>query len=613
MRKQEKFKKNDSAKKNIALILLLILIFLYIFYLGVQIKQPNVEELPYNSFLQKVNSASVSEVTIQGNEIRGRYRTKGLFKTYIPYNDPNLISTLVKNRVKVYGSPLKDKPSFFETILNLLWIILPVIILWNLFFKNAQGTTNKIFSFGKSKARLITPNEARVTFADVAGIDEAKEEVKEIIDFLKDPQKFVKIGARIPKGVLLVGPPGTGKTLLAKAIAGEAGVPFLSISGSDFVEMFVGVGASRVRDLFEKANKNAPCIIFIDEIDAVGRYRGAGIGGGHDEREQTLNQLLVELDGFNTNKGIIVLAATNRPDVLDNALLRPGRFDRQIVVDIPDVKGREEILKVHTKGKPLAPDVDLSKIARGTPGFTGADLENLVNEAALIAARKNKKLITNEDFEFAKDKVLMGPERKSLFINEKEKTLTAYHEAGHTLLSKLLKNTDPIHKVTIIPRGRALGITQHLPIDERHTYPKEYWEDNLVMIMGGRAAEEVKFNTITTGAKNDIEKATEIARKMVREWGMSKKLGPISVASEREHIFLGREIAQHKDYSEETAVLIDREVNSIIKKSYEKAKRLLKQNKHLLDAIASELIKKETLDSNDIENIIKSIKKRKQR
>ncbi len=598
-----------TRKKNLALMFLIILIFLYIFYLISQTRRPPIEELPYSSFLLKVRRGAVAEVTIKGNEIHGRYKNKKYFHTIIPYTDPQLIRTLVNNRVKVFGVEKKEKASFFESILNLLWIFLPLIILWNLFFRQVQGPASKVFSFGRSKAKLFSPKETKVTFADVAGIEEAKEEVKEIIEFLKDPKKFTKLGARIPKGVLLVGAPGTGKTLLAKAIAGEAGVPFFSISGSDFVEMFVGVGASRVRDLFERGKRSAPCIIFIDEIDAVGRYRGAGIGGGHDEREQTLNQLLVEMDGFNSNKGIVVLAATNRPDVLDNALLRPGRFDRQVVIDMPDIKGREEILKVHIRKKPLAKDVDLSKIARGTPGFTGADLENLVNEAALIAARKNRKTIRMEDFEFAKDKILMGPERKSIMISEREKKLTAYHEAGHALLSKLLKNTDPVHKVTIIPRGQALGLTQHLPLDEKHTYPKEYWDDNLVMMMGGRAAEELKFHSITTGAKNDIEKATDIARKMVREWGMSPKIGPLSVATEREHIFLGREIAQHRDYSEETARLIDQEIKRIVNQSYNKAKRLLKQNYKLLEEIASQLLEKESLDGNEIDKIIKKFKK----
>ncbi len=595
-----------TKKKNLALVFLISLVFLYIFYLISQTKRPVVEDLPYSSFMAKVRRGAVYEVTIAGDDITGRYRNKTYFHTYIPYNDPYLMHTLINNRVKVFGIEKKEKGSFWSGVLNLLWILLPILILWSLFSRNVQGPANKVFSFGKSRAKTFTPKETKITFDDVAGIEEAKEEVTEIIEFLKDPKKFTKLGARIPKGVLLVGAPGTGKTLLAKAIAGEAGVPFYSISGSDFVEMFVGVGASRVRDLFEKSKRNAPCIIFIDEIDAVGRYRGAGIGGGHDEREQTLNQLLVEMDGFNSNKGIIVVAATNRPDVLDNALLRPGRFDRQVVIDMPDILGREKILKVHSREKPIDKKVDLSKIARGTPGFTGADLENLVNEAALIAAKRNKKYIEMSDFEFAKDKILMGPERKSVMISDNEKKITAYHEAGHALLSKLLKHTDPLHKVTIIPRGQALGLTQQLPVDEKHTYSKEYWEDNLVMMMGGRAAEEIIFHSITTGAKNDIERASSIARKMVREWGMSKKIGPLSVSTEKEHIFLGREISQHRDYSEATAQMIDLEIKKIIDNSYLKAKQLLKKNASTLNKIAKELLEKESLDGEEIDRILKA-------
>lgn len=540
-----------NQKKNLALIFLIILIFLYVFYLISQTKKPTIEELPYSSFLKKVKSGVVKEVAIEGNNINGIYYGQKYFHTIIPYEDPNLISTLINNGVKIYGIEKKESGSFWGIISNLLWIILPLILLWSLFFRSAQGPANRVFSFGKSRATLHAPKSSKITFANVAGIEEAKEEVQEIVQFLKEPKKFTKLGARIPKGVLLVGAPGTGKTLLAKAIAGEAEVPFFSISGSDFVEMFVGVGASRVRDLFEKSKRSSPCILFIDEIDAVGRYRGAGIGGGHDEREQTLNQLLVEMDGFNNNEGIIIIAATNRPDILDPALLRPGRFDRQIIVNIPDVRGREEILKVHSKNVPLEKTVMLSKIAQGTPGFTGADLENLVNESSLIAAKKNKAAIEMDDLEEAKDKILMGPERKSLIISEKEKVIIAYHEAGHALLGKLLKNTDPIHKVTIIPRGHALGLTQSLPIDEKHNYTKEYWEDTLSQLLGGRVAEELKFNSLSTGAKNDIERATGISQKMVREWGMSEKIGPISVAIEKEHVFLGREMAQHRDYSED--------------------------------------------------------------
>jgi cell division protease FtsH len=473
-----------------------------------------------------------------------------------------------------------------------------------------QSGGGKAMSFGKSRARLMTESSVKVTFKDVAGIEEAKEEVAEIIEFLKDPKKFTRLGGRIPKGVLLVGAPGSGKTLLARAIAGEAGVPFFSISGSDFVEMFVGVGAARVRDLFIQAKKNAPCIIFIDEIDAVGRHRGAGLGGGHDEREQTLNQLLVEMDGFEANEGVILIAATNRPDVLDPALLRPGRFDRQVVVPIPDLKGREAILKVHTRRTPLAGAVDLSVLARSTPGFSGADLENLVNEAALLAARVNRESITMEDFEHAKDKVLMGTERKSLILSDRERTNTAYHEAGHTLVAKLIPGTDPIHKVTIIPRGRALGVTQQLPLDERHTYPKDYLMATLTVLLGGRAAEDLVFNQFTTGAGNDLERATDLARKMVCNWGMSEELGPITFGRREEHIFLGREISQPKDFSEETARLIDHAMKNLVEGAYQQAKDLLATHRAELQALAQALLERETLDTQEIDEVINSFKKK---
>jgi cell division protease FtsH len=477
---------------------------------------------------------------------------------------------------------------------------------WIFFMRQMQGGGAKALSFGKARARLISEKQNKVTFQDVAGIDEAKEELKEIIDFLKDPQKFQKLGGKIPKGVLLVGPPGTGKTLLAKAIAGEANVPFFSISGSDFVEMFVGVGASRVRDLFEQGKKHAPCIIFMDEIDAVGRHRGAGLGGGHDEREQTLNQLLVEMDGFETNEGVILIAATNRPDVLDPALLRPGRFDRQVVVPRPDVKGREEILKVHSRRIPLATDVELKVLARGTPGFSGADLANLVNEAALLAARQDKKSVEMPDFENAKDKVMMGVERRSMIISEDEKRTIAYHEAGHTLVADFLPGTDPVHKVTIIPRGRALGLTQQLPTDDKYNYSKDYLVNRITILLGGRAAEEAVLGQQTTGAGDDLEKATEMARRMVCEWGMSEKLGPLTFGKNEEHIFLGREFARHKDYSEDTAMLIDAEIRRIVTDCASKARQILEENLERLHALARALLERESLDGEEVTRILRA-------
>jgi cell division protease FtsH len=473
--------------------------------------------------------------------------------------------------------------------------------------RQMQAGGGKAMAFGKSKARLITDKSKKVTFADVAGIDEAKAELEEVIDFLKDPKKYTRLGGRIPKGLLLIGPPGTGKTLLARAIAGEAEVPFLTISGSDFVEMFVGVGASRVRDLFSQAKKNAPCIIFIDEIDAVGRHRGAGLGGGHDEREQTLNQLLVEMDGFESNEGVILISATNRPDVLDPALLRPGRFDRQVIVPLPDVKGREKIFEVHARKVPIAEDVDFAVLARGTPGTSGADIENLINEAVLNAARDNKDKINMSDFEFAKDKVLMGTERRSMVISDEEKRNTSYHETGHVLVARMIPGTDPIHKVTIIPRGRALGLTQQLPIDEKHTYPREYLENNIAILLGGRAAEEIILHDFTTGAGNDIERATNLARKMVCEWGMSDKMGPLSYGKKEEQIFLGREFATHKDYSEETAKNIDIEVVSIVKRNYETAKKILTDHIEILHKIAEELLEKEVLNGAEIDVLIGNV------
>jgi cell division protease FtsH len=561
------------------------------------------EEMIFSDFLTKLDAGQIDEVTIKENSITGRLKDGTKFKSY--YTEyPDLVTALRAKNVKITVKPPDQNPWY----VNLFFTWGPIIfiaVIWIFFMRQMQSGGNKALSFGKSKARLISEKSVKKTFADVAGVEEAKGEVQEIIDFLKDPQKFQKLGGKIPKGVLLVGSPGTGKTLLARAIAGEAGVPFFSISGSDFVEMFVGVGASRVRDLFEQAKKNAPCIIFIDEIDAVGRHRGAGLGGGHDEREQTLNQLLVEMDGFEGNEGVIIIAATNRPDVLDPALLRPGRFDRQVVVPLPDVKGRLEILKVHTKGIPLDENVNLEHIARGTPGFSGADLANLVNEAALLAARKSKTKVENMDFESAKDKVLMGVERKSMIISEEEKKNTAYHEAGHALVAKLTAGTDPIHKVSIIPRGRALGVTQQLPLDDKYTYSKDYLMKTLEVLMGGRVAEELALKHMTTGAGNDLERATDLARKMVTEWGMSDKLGPLTFGKKDEQIFLGREIARHKDYSEKTAEDIDEEVKGIVFNAYRVAKTLLEERFDLLDAFAKKLLEKETMDGSEIDLMIR--------
>ena len=560
------------------------------------------QEMIFSEFMTKLEAGDIEEVIIKGDIINGQLKDGKKFKTFsVEY--PELVKMLRSKDVKITVKPEEQNPWYWNLFFSWGPIIFLVAI-WIFFMRQMQTGGNKALSFGKAKAKMISEKSVKTTFADVAGIEEAKAEVQEIIDFLKDPQKFQKLGGKIPKGVLLVGAPGTGKTLLARAIAGEAGVPFFSISGSDFVEMFVGVGASRVRDLFDQAKKTSPCIIFIDEIDAVGRHRGAGLGGGHDEREQTLNQLLVEMDGFEANQGVIIIAATNRPDVLDPALLRPGRFDRQVVVPQPDVKGRLEILKVHTKNIPLDEHVNLDEIARGTPGFSGADLENLVNESALLAARKGKSKVERSDFEFAKDKVLMGVERKSMIISEVEKKNTAYHEAGHTLVAKLTPGTDPLHKVSIIPRGRALGVTQQLPIDDKYTYSKDYLLKALAILLGGRAAEEIALNHTTTGAGNDLERATELARKMVTEWGMSEKLGPLTFGKKVEQIFLGREIAQHKDYSEKTAVDIDEEVKRIILDAYGTAKSLLTENQDLLEMLAKELLEKETLDGSEIDALI---------
>jgi len=565
-------------------------------------------QLSYSEFLNMVEKGEVSQVTIQGDKIFGNSNQGRIFRTFAP-KDLELIKILRNKEIEITAKP-DDTSPWYMTILLSWFPMLLLIGVWIFFMRQMQAGGGKALSFGKSRARLATNEKNKVTFDDVAGIEEAKEELQEIIEFLRDPKKFTRLGGRIPKGVLLVGAPGTGKTLLARAIAGEAGVPFLSISGSDFVEMFVGVGASRVRDLFLQGKKNAPCIIFLDEIDAVGRHRGAGLGGGHDEREQTLNQLLVEMDGFESNEGVILISATNRPDVLDPALLRPGRFDRQVVVPVPDVRGRESILKVHTKKTRIGDDVDHSVIARGTPGFTGADLENMVNEAALLAARRNKDKIDMQDLEDAKDKVLMGVERKSMIISDDEKKTTAYHEAGHTLIAKLLPNTDPIHKVTIIPRGRALGLTQQLPLDDKHTYTKDYLLNNICILMGGRIAEEIALNTQTTGASNDIERATDIARKMICEYGMNEKLGPLSFGKKEEEIFLGREISQHRDYSEETAQKIDQEVNNLIDVSYKKTHKLISNNLTILNNLANALLEKETLNGHEIDEIVGK-KKRK--
>jgi len=561
------------------------------------------KEINFSDFMNQVDQGNVGEVTVIGMEVRGKYKNDNtaLFHTTVPANYPDMIKTLRDKGVTITVKDISNG-SWPSWLLNLAPLIL-LAALWFFMIRQMQTGGNKALSFGKSRARLLSMQQKKVTFKDVAGVEEAKEELKEIIEFLREAQKFQKLGGRIPKGVLLVGPPGTGKTLLARAVAGEANVPFFSISGSDFVEMFVGVGASRVRDLFEQGKKNAPCIIFIDEIDAVGRHRGAGLGGGHDEREQTLNQLLVEMDGFESNEGVILMAATNRPDVLDPALLRPGRFDRRVVVSRPDVRGREEILRVHTRKIPLADDVDLSVLARGTPGFSGADLANMVNEAALAAAHQNRKAVLMYDFELAKDKVLMGVERKSLLLSEDEKKVTAYHEAGHALVAAKLPKSDPLHKVTIIPRGMALGVTMQLPIDDKHNYTKDYLETEIAIMMGGRIAEELFLDQMSTGAGNDIERATDMARKMVCEFGMST-LGPLTFGKKEEQIFLGREIAQHRDYSEATAIKIDEEVRRIVGQGYEVAKDILSNNRDTLVRIAMALLEREVLDANEIKMII---------
>jgi cell division protease FtsH len=589
---------NATFKTIMLWMSLLVVIFLAWHFAQIQKKETS---LSFSEFVTQVEAGNIQEVTVTGNEIKGK-TSREAFRTYAPQDYSKYMDTLLAKKVKVNVE--RDQTPAWANLLITWAPLLLILGFWVFFMRQMQSGGNKALSFGKSKAKLLASQQKKVTFKDVAGVDEAKEELQEIIEFLREPQKFQKLGGRIPKGVLLMGPPGTGKTLLARAIAGEANVPFFSISGSDFVEMFVGVGASRVRDLFEQGKKNAPCIIFIDEIDAVGRHRGAGLGGGHDEREQTLNQLLVEMDGFESNDGVILIAATNRPDVLDPALLRPGRFDRRVVVSRPDVRGREGILQVHTRKIPLAEDVDISILARATPGFSGADLANLVNEAALQAARRNQKFVTMYDFESSKDKVLMGAERKSMIITDEEKKVTAYHEAGHALLAALLPHTDPLHKVTIIPRGMALGVTQQLPTEEKHNYTKEQLESRIAVCMGGRIAEDLMFKEISTGAQNDIEQATEMARKMVCEWGMSEALGPLTYGKKEEQIFLGKEFNRHQDYSEATALKIDNEIKRIVSEQYERAQQTLTEAKPALIRVAEALLEHEVLDADQLNQVI---------
>jgi len=586
----------NPVSRNLGLWLLLLLLGLLLWSVVTKQQQPRESEVSFSRFLQAVDDSRVYDVSLQGQAIHGHYKAErggpgDGFKTYAP-KDADLVKTLHDKAVEIDVKPEDNEPWYLVAMVNWAPMLLLVGV-WVFFMRQMQVGGGKAMSFGQSRAN------------DVAGIDEAKEELEEIIAFLKDPKKFTKLGGRIPKGVLLVGAPGTGKTLLARAIAGEAGVPFFSISGSDFVEMFVGVGASRVRDLFVQGKKNAPCIIFIDEIDAVGRHRGAGLGGGHDEREQTLNQLLVEMDGFETNEGVILIAATNRPDVLDPALLRPGRFDRRVVVPRPDVKGREGILKVHTRRVPIGEDVNIDLLARQTPGFAGADLENLVNEAALLAARKNKDRVSMSDFEIAKDKVMMGAERRSMIISVEERRVIAYHESGHALVAKLVPGADPVHKVTIIPRGMALGLTQQVPLDDRHTHSKDHLLGELAVFFGGRAAEELALGSMTTGAGNDIERATELAHKMVCEWGMSDKLGPMTFGKKEEEIFLGRDFTQKVDYSEQTAIQIDGEVRRILLEAYERAKLFLRRNLEVLHKMAETLLERESIDGAEIDEILR--------
>jgi cell division protease FtsH len=596
----------NSTLKSLLFWMVLIVVGILIWNFST-IYQRSEAPIPFSQFLQDLDKGEVASVVITGNEITGKLTISNGdgssgFRTYAPPQYTGLANKLADRNVTIVAKPETTSP--WATLLYSWAPILLMIGFWLFIMRQMQSGGNKALSFGKSRAKLSSSSQKKVTFKDVAGVDEAKEELQEIIEFLKEPQKFQKLGGRIPKGVLLMGPPGTGKTLLARAVAGEANVPFFSISGSDFVEMFVGVGASRVRDLFEQGKKNAPCIVFIDEIDAVGRHRGAGLGGGHDEREQTLNQLLVEMDGFESNEGVILVAATNRPDVLDPALLRPGRFDRRIVVNRPDVKGREGILAVHTKKIPLSDDVNIHVIARGSSGFSGADLANLVNEAALNAARYNQKVVRMHDFEFAKDKVLMGSERRSMIISEEEKKVTAIHEAGHALLAVVLPHADPIHKVTIIPRGMALGVTMQLPEGDKFNYTRDYLNDQIAILLGGRLAEELTSGGMTTGAGNDLERSTELARKMVCEWGMSDAMGPLTFGKKEEQIFLGREIAQHQDYSEDTAIRIDHEIKRFVTSNYERAKTLLQEHRVALDKIAEELLAREVLDADQVRKIV---------
>ncbi|MEM0911164.1 MAG: ATP-dependent zinc metalloprotease FtsH [Pseudomonadota bacterium] len=595
---------SDMAK-NLILWLFIAVVLMMVFknFTG---SEPMGVQKDYTTFLQQVQRGDIQEVTVKGNEIKGRTTTGESFVTYMPVIDEQLVSDLAKYDVRAFGTP-PEQPSLLANILISWFPMLLLIGVWIFFMRQMQGGGGRgAMSFGKSKARLLSEDQIKTTFADVAGCDEAKEEVSELVDFLRDPTKFQKLGGKIPKGVLMVGPPGTGKTLLAKAIAGEAKVPFFTISGSDFVEMFVGVGASRVRDMFEQAKKSSPCIIFIDEIDAVGRQRGAGLGGGHDEREQTLNQMLVEMDGFEGHEGIIVIAATNRPDVLDPALLRPGRFDRQVVVGLPDIRGREQILKVHMRKVPIGDDVEASVIARGTPGFSGADLANLVNEAALFAARANRRLVSMEEFEKAKDKIMMGTERRSMVMTEEEKAMTAYHEAGHAIVGRIVPDHDPVYKVSIIPRGRALGVTMYLPEQDRVSYTKRHLESMISSLFGGRIAEDIIYgqDAVTTGASNDIERATDIAKKMVTQWGLSEKMGPQLYAEEEGEVFLGRSMSKSANMSDETARAIDGEIKELIDRNYKRAYKILEENMDILHAMKDALMKYETIDARQIDDLM---------